>query len=74
MGHKIGFYGELRLIIPKLSLLPILDWSTGLIDVPGALQISLWTALNKMTIKFILEDHVNFTILGPVVSLRDVKC
>ena len=27
MGHKIGFYGEMWLIIPKLSLLPSL-WST----------------------------------------------
>ena len=30
MGHKICFYGQIRLIIPKLSLLPLLIWSTGL--------------------------------------------
>ena len=29
MGHKICFYGEIWLIIPKLSLLPLLIWSTG---------------------------------------------
>ena len=30
MGHKIGFYGEVPVIIPKLSLLiPLLVWSTG---------------------------------------------
>ena len=28
MGHKICFYGELWLLIPKLSLLPLLIWST----------------------------------------------
>ena len=27
-GHKICFYGEIWLIIPKLSLLPLLIWST----------------------------------------------
>ena len=30
-GHKIIFYGEMWLIIPKLSLLPLLIWST---DIP----------------------------------------
>ena len=29
MGHKICFYGEIWRIIPKLSLLPLLIWSTG---------------------------------------------
>ena len=28
MGHNIYFYGEIWLIIPKLSLLPLLIWST----------------------------------------------
>ena len=28
MGHKIWFFGETWLIIPKLSLLPLLIWST----------------------------------------------
>ena len=28
MGHKVCFYGELWLIIPKLSLLSPLIWST----------------------------------------------
>ena len=30
MGHKICFYVELLLIIPKLSLLPLLIWSTAI--------------------------------------------
>ena len=30
MGHKICFYGEIALLIPKLSLLPLLIWSTDL--------------------------------------------
>ena len=29
MSHKICFYGEIKLIIPKLSLLPLLIWSTA---------------------------------------------
>ena len=29
MGHKICFHGEIWKIIPKLSLLPLLTWSTG---------------------------------------------
>ena len=28
MGHKICFYGEIWLVIPKLSLLSLLIWST----------------------------------------------
>ena len=28
MGHKVCFYREIRLIIPKLSQLPLLNWST----------------------------------------------
>ena len=28
MGHKICFYGEKWLIIPKFSLLPLLNWNT----------------------------------------------
>ena len=28
MGHKICFYGEIWLIIPKLSLLLLLIWTT----------------------------------------------
>ena len=29
MGHMICFYGEIWLIIPKLSLLPLLIWCTA---------------------------------------------
>ena len=29
MGHKICFYGEILIIIPKLPPLPLLIWSTG---------------------------------------------
>ena len=34
MGTKIYFYGEICLIIPKLSLLPLLIWSTGSNGIP----------------------------------------
>ena len=33
MGRKICFYGEIWLIIPKLSLLPIRTWSTVIVIV-----------------------------------------
>ena len=37
MGHKICFYGEIWLIISKLSLLPLLIWSTDICaNVNGA--------------------------------------
>ena len=32
MSHKICFYGEKWLIIPKLSLLPFLIWNTAKAD------------------------------------------
>ena len=32
MGDKIGFYGEMWLIIPKLSLLPLRIWSIELVS------------------------------------------
>ena len=40
VGHKICFYGEMWLIIPKLSLLPLLIWSTeGGIDILGIVSL-----------------------------------
>ena len=30
IGHKICFYGEIQIINPKLSCLPLLIWSTAL--------------------------------------------
>ena len=32
MRHKIGFYGDIWPIIPKLFQLPLLIWSTGFIS------------------------------------------
>ena len=39
MGHKIFFYGEIRLISPKLSLLPLPTWSTALSLKSSVLKI-----------------------------------
>ena len=33
VGHIISFYGEIWLIIPKISLLPLLIWSTETFDL-----------------------------------------
>ena len=41
MGHKICFNGEIRLIIPKLSLLPLLIWSTKYYDILNN-YFSIW--------------------------------
>ena len=40
MGHKICFKGEIWLIIPKLSLLPLLIWTTDLINILKAISFS----------------------------------
>ena len=40
MGHKIRFYEEIWLIIPKLSLLPLLIWSTDVYGVCGITHLS----------------------------------
>ena len=29
IGHRMSFYGNIHMIIPKLSLLPLLIWSTA---------------------------------------------
>ena len=43
MGNKICFYGEIWLIIPKLSLLPLhtCSWSTGFSVGSGSLALGL---------------------------------
>ena len=38
VGHKICLYGEIWLIIPKLSVLPLLIWSTDL-EIEGSLKL-----------------------------------
>ena len=47
MGHKICFYGEIWLIIPKLSLLPLLVWSSVMSVLPEILHLPVsfnWNA------------------------------
>ena len=41
MGHKIGFYGEILKITPKLYFLPLLVWSTVKIDVEGTVFLTM---------------------------------
>ena len=41
MGHKIGFYGEILKIIPKLYLLPLLVWSTVKNNVEGTIFLTM---------------------------------
>ena len=44
IGHKICFNSEILIIIPKLSLLPLLIRSTG-----GVLPVSAMSELNTKT-------------------------
>ena len=52
MGHKICLNGEIWLIIPKLSLLPLLIWST------------VWVYLNAtVAVKILLRNTIIMTKL-----------
>ena len=47
MGHKICFYGEMWLIIPKLSLLLLLIWSTADLQTTGSYKLSVFLTAFK---------------------------
>ena len=55
MGHKICFYGEIWLIIPKSSLLPLLMWST---DIQLSTTRQTWDQARG------LNEGEDFLILG----------
>ena len=55
MGHKIRFYGEIWIIIPKLSMLSLLIWST---------VSPLFASSNKMAIDFCLLGYVPSFLLS----------
>ena len=59
MGHKICFNGEKRLIIPKLSLLPLLIW-TNVISEAGRV-------ITKGSVRRLNSDRV----LSPVMKNED---
>ena len=42
MGHKICLYGEIWLIIPKLSLLSLLIWRTGQCIILHGYLLCFW--------------------------------
>ena len=71
MGHKICFHGVKWLIIPKLSLLPFLIWSTGegirslvLLEYDNAVTLitmyisKLYVCLMFVVIKFTLGYYI----------------
>ena len=66
MGHKICFYGELWLLIPKLSLLPLLIWSTDHIYqmVPKSSIFMIGVASSKNT-RFLCVS---------VIKIQDFVC
>ena len=83
MGPKIRFYGELCLIIPKLSLLPLFIWSTDVcLNLPeldsntGSNQIIknlnhfllYLFALFFSFLNFIILQHMNLWEIG-LISL-----
>ena len=58
MGHKIRSDEEIWLIIPKLSLLPLLIWSTDSISVITEYDYDL---LLKLCVKFNISAVDNTT-------------
>ena len=50
MGHNIRFKGVIWKIIPILSLLPLLSWSTGILTV-------LWVELNGGSLHTVFHCH-----------------
>ena len=57
VGHNIYFKGVMRKFFPKLSLLPLLIWSTG-------------HAYNAdVKIKFLRRDYVSFTNAKHITSI-----
>ena len=56
MGHKIYFYGKILIIIPKVSLLPLLIWSTG-----GTIWAHLFKTNDVICYRFIKFSEVNFS-------------
>ena len=63
MGHKICFSGEMWLIIPKLSLLPLLIWSTEIIQ--GQRYITFKRANSEC---LIMEKAVNSGIFAYIFA------
>ena len=49
MGHKICFYGKIWLIIPKLSLIHLLIWSTAVTYILESLEWELFTSTKVHT-------------------------
>ena len=67
MSHKIGFCGEVWPIIPKLSLLPLLIWSTekerdGL-HLSYAVPVIWWAPNPLASAATKLQETVTFTLL-----------
>ena len=63
MGHKIGFYGEIWLIIPKLPLLPLLIWSTA--------RMKMAELLSMASVNIINWTHLS---IGKVKTCTNIFC
>ena len=77
MGYKICFNREIWIIIPKLSLLPLLIWSTALLKcmwalTPGTVQhLSLhFHYAYQLKVTFLISLYVRF---NKIEALKNIK-
>ena len=61
MGHKICFNGAIWLVIPKLSLLPLLIWSTGVSNYGYVPQSHLENIVMRIETTTEREDSIKLS-------------
>ena len=74
MDHKICFYGEIIwFIIPKLSLLPLLIWSTGFVNISSDSKAYETSECLENTVRngiILISSSIQMLALCKKVSLR----
>ena len=82
MGHKICFYGEVWIVIPKLSLLPLLIWCTGISACSLCHVLSHFNKFLSSANKYLFEKkdeakcyhmyvHTNVSQFKPMLSSKN---
>ena len=61
-GHNVCLYGEIRSIIHKLSLLPLI-WSTGEIEIIYSVPFNILSSVRKFHFRFLVFRFVKVSIL-----------
>ena len=68
MGHKVCFYGEIWQIIPKLSLLPLLIWST-VQDIGSCLYMYMTLCILKADL---MMSEIAYDSCGPDIRAHSL--